>query len=319
MCYSAMVEQRLKTLGLRFKARIDTPRFEELFRRRLGDESIKIGKALEANYERPDTPAEKEINRHIVEYRTGKAARWEAELFKQKKRLADAERALKVKETKKAREDQRIAGNKVAWHVKKLAELRRSSPEPQDSRIFPFWYAPVVVSDGDELVIRPMRYHCRPNGKPAWYDKRYDGLYNARRDSLGKFWKDLYGRHHAVMVVSSFFENVALHDYEKRVLAPGEKEQNVVLHFNPRATEDMLIACLWDRWQAPGEPDLYSFAAITDDPPPEVAATGHNRCLIPLRATHLTQWLRPEALDAAQLNALLDDRERPYYEHELAA
>jgi len=293
-----MVEQRLKTLGLRFKARIDTPRFEELFRWRLGDESIKIGKALEANFDAPATPAEQEIKRLIEAYRTRKAAHWETELFKQKKRLADAERVLKNKETRKAREDQRIAGNKVAWCVRKLAALRRSTPEPQDSRIFPFWYAPVVVADGDELVIRPMRYHCRPNGKPASYDKRYDGLYNARRDSLGKFWKDLFGRNHALLVISSFFENVARHDYEKRALGPGEKE---------------------DHWQAQGEPDLYSFAAITDDPPPEVAATGHNRCLIPLKQHNLSRWLHPEGLDAAQLDALLDDRERPYYEHELAA
>jgi len=319
MCYSAMVEQRLKTLGLRFKARIDTPRFEELFRWRLGDESIKIGKALEANFDAPATPAEQEIKRLIEAYRTRKAAHWETELFKQKKRLADAERVLKNKETRKAREDQRIAGNKVAWCVRKLAALRRSTPEPQDSRIFPFWYAPVVVADGDELVIRPMRYHCRPNGKPASYDKRYDGLYNARRDSLGKFWKDLFGRNHALLVISSFFENVARHDYEKRALGPGEKEQNVVVHFNPRSTEDMLVACLWDHWQAQGEPDLYSFAAITDDPPPEVAATGHNRCLIPLKQHNLSRWLHPEGLDGAQLDALLDDRERPYYEHELAA
>jgi putative SOS response-associated peptidase YedK len=319
MCYSAMVEQRLKSLGLRFKARIDTPRFEDLFQRRLTDEGIKIGKALEANFDAPETPAEREIKRLIDEYRTHKAAQWEAELFKQKKRLADAERTLKVKDTKKAREDQRIAGNKIDWYVRKLAELRRPTPEAEDARIFPFWFAPVVVAEGAELVIRPMRYHCRPNGKPAWYDKRYDGLYNARRDSLQKFWKDLFGHRHAFMVVSSFFENVALHDFEHRELRPEEKEQNLVLHFNPRPAHDMLVACLWDHWESPGEPDLYSFAAITDDPPPEVAATGHNRCLIPLRPDNLSKWLNPEGLDKTQLDALLDDRERPYYEHELAA
>lgn len=319
MCYSAMVEQRLKALGLRFKARIDTPRFAELFRRRLEDDGIKIAKALEANFEEPATPAERAIKQAIDEYRARKAAQWEAELFQQKKRLADAERALQVKETKKAREEERIARNKVAWYMRKLADLRRRVPAPEDSRIFPFWYAPVVVADGTELVIRPMRYHCRPNGKPAWYDRRYPGLYNARRDSLPKFWKDLFGHHHAVMVVSSFFENVARHDYEKRALAPGEKPSNVVLHFNRQPPSDMLIACLWDHWQSPGEPDLDSFAAITDDPPPEVAATGHNRCLIPLKASNLAQWLRPEGLDAAALDALLDDRERPYYAHELAA
>ena len=33
MCYSAMVEQKLKSIGLRFKARIQTELFEDLFRR----------------------------------------------------------------------------------------------------------------------------------------------------------------------------------------------------------------------------------------------------------------------------------------------
>ncbi len=319
MCYSAVVDQRLKSLQRLFKARIDTAAFEDLFRRRLTDDGIEIGRALEANFDEPDSQAEHEIKQLIAAHRSRKAAEWETELFRQKKRLANAERTLKVKETKKALEDTRIAGNKVAWYVKKLAALRRNTLDPQDSRIFPFWYAPVVVAEGEELVIKPMRYHCRPNGKPAWYDKRYDGLYNARRDSLEKFWKELYGRHHAVMVVSSFFENVALQDYERRALAPGEKERNVVLHFNPRPAADMLVACLWDHWQAPGVPDLYSFTAITDEPPPEVAATGHNRCLIPLKSEDLSQWLRPEGLNKAQLDALLDDRERPYYEHALAA
>jgi len=80
----------------------------------------------------------------------------------------------------------------------------------------------------------------------------------------------------------------------------------------------MFVACLWDHWQKAGASDLYSFAAITDDPPPEVAATGHNRCIIPLKPQNLSAWLTPGA-DLAAYYALLDDRERPYYAHELAA
>jgi len=30
--------------------------------------------------------------------------------------------------------------------------------------------------------------------------------------------------------------------------------------------------------QVPSEPDLLTFAAITDDPPEEIAAAGHDRC-----------------------------------------
>ena len=319
MCYSALVEQKLKSIGLRFKARIQTELFEDLFRRRVKDDTIKIPRALEANFDLPETPEEVWIKRHIEAYRERRAGELEAELFKQKKRLADANRTLALKETHKALEDRRIATRKIDWHLEKLAQLRRTTLEPDDSRIFPFWYAPVLVREAGQTVIKPMRYHCRANGLPASIDRRYPGLYNARRDNLEGYWKSLFGHRHAVVLVSSFFENVALHDYEKRALREGEKEQNVILHFDPRPASVMLVVCLWDCWQSPGQPDLYSFAAITDDPPPEVAATGHNRCVIPLKETNLLRWLGPEGLKTNDLYALLEDRERPYYEHGVAA
>jgi putative SOS response-associated peptidase YedK len=81
----------------------------------------------------------------------------------------------------------------------------------------------------------------------------------------------------------------------------------------------MLIACLWSRWTAPGEPDLLSFAAITDDPPQEVAAAGHDRCIIPIRPEHIDAWLHPDPANLAAQYAILDDRARPYHEHRLAA
>ena len=319
MCYSAMVEQNLKSIGLRFKARIQTDFFEEIFRRRIRDDSIRIPKALEANFDDPKTPEERRIQGYLEEYRARRTSQLEAELFRQKKRRADAERTLKDKETKKALEDLRIAGNKIDWHMRKLAELSRTAPEPMDSRIFPFWYAPVLVQEAGETVIRPMRYHCRANGKPESIDRRYPGLYNARRDNLEGYWKDLFGHRHAVLLVSSFFENVARNDFEHRTMRPGEKPENLVLHFDPDPPIEMAIACLWDRWRSPGKPDLYSFAAITDEPPPEVAATGHNRCVIPLKETHLRAWLTPESRSREELYGILDDRERPYYRHERAA
>ena len=64
--------------------------------------------------------------------------------------------------------------------------------------------------------------------------------------------------------------------------------------------------------------DLLSFAAITDEPPPEVAAAGHDRCIVPIKAAHLDAWLSPDE-DLAKAYAILDDRARPYYEHRMAA
>jgi putative SOS response-associated peptidase YedK len=335
MCYSAVVVQNLDLLAHQAKARADVEMFADLFARRAAGEEIKLARALEANFLTPSSAAEKRIAADIQAFHAAQAGEWESGLFKQKKRLADAERKLKARATQKAREDRRIANNKIEWLLNKLADLKRTQPKPADQRIFPFWYAPVIVEEGGERLIRPMRYHLRAHGKPAGTDRRYPGLYNARRDNLEGYWKHLFGQHHAVCVVQSFYENVARHDFEKRELRKGEKPQNLVLHFNPTARDggsaanagaslrpqpasNMLVACLWDRWEQQGEPDLYSFAAITDEPPPEVAATGHNRCIIPLNPGNVSAWLNPGA-DLGTYYALLDNSEKPYYAHELAA
>jgi putative toxin-antitoxin system antitoxin component (TIGR02293 family) len=75
----------------------------------------------------------------------------------------------------------------------------------------------------------------------------------------------------------------------------------------------MLVACLWSRWTAPGEPELLSFAAITDEPPAEAAGAGHDRCIVPIK---------PEHVDAEEPGGLVCNLRRSraaYYEHRLAA
>lgn len=121
--------------------------------------------------------------------------------------------------------------------------------------------------------------------------------------------------------MSAFFENVARHVAEGRELLPGESPENMVLRFEPRPPQDMYVACLYSHWTSPeaGEPDLWSFAAVTDDPPPEVAAAGHDRCIVQLRPEHVAAWLTPQERSLEELDGLLDDKERPYYEHRKAA
>jgi putative SOS response-associated peptidase YedK len=81
----------------------------------------------------------------------------------------------------------------------------------------------------------------------------------------------------------------------------------------------MLVTCLWSHWTHTSDPDLYSFAAVTDDPPPEVAATGHNRCIIAIQPQNVAAWLSPQGLEKSKLAAILSDRPCPYYEHRIAA
>src|SRR5690606_32897130 len=227
------------------------------------------------------------------------------EMFKQRKRLADAERALASKPTKKAAEDQRIAGGKVEAALRRLDALKRTTAEPGDARIFPGMYAPVMVSEGGKRVLRPMRYQCRPEGKPAFYDRKYPGTYNARRDNLEGFWKGLFGARHGIMVAEVFYENVA-----------GPDGKNQVLAFTPKTGEPMLIACLWSPWTN-GDESMLSFAAITDEPEPEVAAAGHDRTIINIKPEHLDAWLAGG--DTATMNRIFDDKQHPFYESRLAA
>jgi putative SOS response-associated peptidase YedK len=319
MCYSAQVWADYRLYVRQYGVVLDIEEFYELFWRRGSDSKIKIPKAMEAAFAEPQNEAEQQIKAAIDAFAAEQTIKLEQDLFKQRKRLADAERVLQAKPTKAAAESKRIATDKIDWAMGKLSDLRRTELKDRDSRIFPGHYAPVMVMENGRLVVKPMRYQCRPAGKPAFYDTKYPGTYNARRDNLEGFWKGLFGCTHGIAVVNAFYENVNRHRVEGRELRPGEEVENVVLEFKPRPTQDMLVACLWSRWSGPSEPDLLSFAAITDDPPAEVSAAGHDRCIIPIQPENIEAWLNPDPKNLAAQYAILDDRERPYYEHRLAA
>ena len=124
------------------------------------------------------------------------------------------------------------------------------------------------------------------------------------------FWRAQFGVTHGVLVARRFYENVQTPD-----------GRNQILEFTPRDGEPLLIACLWSSWHDPtGQlPDLCSFAAITDEPEPEVAAAGHDRTIINLKPEHLDAWLNPDSSQLAALQAILDDKRHPFYEHRIAA
>ena len=322
MCYSAQIRHDYAKFVRTYGAVIDIAEFVRLYWNRGQGAKLKIPRAMDAAFTDPQTVEERRIKTLIGQFDKEQASALEQEVFKQRKRLADAERALRSKTTKAATESRRIATAKVEWAMDKLADLRRTSLTDEDARIFPGWYAPVFVMESGRRVVKPMRYQCRLPGKPAAWDRQFPGCYNARRDNLEGFWKGQFGVSHGIVVLNAFFENVSRHRVEGRALGEGEKEENVILEFRPRPAQDMLVACLWSRWSDPSgrEPELLSFAAITDEPPAEIAAAGHDRCVIPIKAEHLDAWLDPAtAKDLKRMQAILDDRERPYYEHRLAA
>ncbi|MEJ0087931.1 MAG: SOS response-associated peptidase family protein [Pseudomonadota bacterium] len=287
-------------------AEMDIDQFVEIFGARVSDTSIRIPRAVERWFDEPKTDAQRKIKSLIDDYRATETAKLEREVFAQKKRLADAERTLASKPTKAAAESHRIATNKIDSALTWLERLKATKPHVAESRIFPLHYAPLLTQEGARRVLRLARYHCRKPGEPASIDRQFPGLYNARRDSLGKYWKDQFGATHGVMLAESFFENV------------DRNGKNEVLHFIPKPAGTMLIACLAAKWlDAKGGIPLLSFAAITDEPPAEVAAAGHDRMVINLKPEHLDAWLNPQGRSPDELQAILSDRQTPYYEHEV--
>jgi putative SOS response-associated peptidase YedK len=320
MCYSAQILADYRRYIRMFGAGMSLEDFTQLYLGLVaGSSKAKTPKAMDAAFLDSTDEDVQDIRKLVERHTAAKVSALEQDLFRQRKRLADAERTLQTKATKAAVESKRIAADKIEGALGRLEDIRRTELLTRDSRIFPQHYAPVLVVENRTRVVKPMRYGCRIAGKPANYDVKFPGTYNARRDNLERFWKPCFGYTHGIMVVDVFYENVSRAKMEGRALAEGEKDENVVLEFRPTTGGQMLVACLWSKWTAPGEPDLLSFAAITDEPPPEIAAAGHDRCIVPIRQEHVDAWLNPDPNDLAALYAILDDRERPYYETRLAA
>lgn len=325
MCYSAAVVADHKAFRAMFpNTRMGLQEFYDLYwkKKERTKPLLRTPRAMDALFSNPTTVEERKIHDLIAQFTEDEVMATEKVLFEQRKRLADTERKLATKSTKGALEDQRIAGDKINDALAKLKALRRDELRESDARIFPGWYAPVLIIEEGQPVIKPMRYQCRPAGMPAKIDRELPGTYNSRFTSLRKFWRSQYGRTHGVMLANTFFENVKRHVMEHRELQPEEQPQNVVLRFEPRLPRPMWVACLYSHWTPPpgsSEEPLWSFSAITNEPPPEVADAGHDRCIVELKPQHVEAWLTPAGRSLDTLDQLLLDKEPAYYEHRLAA
>lgn len=310
MCYSAQIWSDFKKyerLGGELSVKAYTTLFWE--KRKNSDWVRKLPKGMRDAFAKPRSAEEMELAKLVAEGNRDAAVAIQAELQAQSLRLEVAEFVLAgPKPTRKAANDQRIATDKVGRARRDLDDLERKEPMPRDERIYPGTYASVMVQRNGRNIIVPMRYQCRLPGWDEKVERNYPGTYSARRDSLDGAWKPLFPHQHALMVVERFYEHVRRED------------QDVVLEFVPEDQQPMLVACLWNRSPAAGDaPELLSFAAITDEPPPEVAIAGHDRCIIQIKPEYVNAWLSPDPENLDALQAIFNDKPRPFYEHKLAA
>ena len=307
MCYSAQVCDAYDEYCDQFGADIDIETFAHLYGMKLHDNRVKTPPGLDAAFAADARAEMQPIREAVLQQRAQQVSKLGQEIVEQRDRLARAVLALQTRATKKATDNKRIATNKIERALDKLADLQRTDSRSGDSRMYPGYYVPVLIMENGKKIVRPMRYQCRVAGSPEDFDARFPGTYNARLDKLDGFWRKQFGYTHGVAIVTAFYEYVA-----------GANGEKIVLEFKPRSGQSMYVACLWSHWTAPGKEDLYSFAFITDDPPAEILAAGHDRCIIPLKRENVDAWLDPDPKDLDALYRILDDRERPYFAHRLA-
>lgn len=302
MCYSAQVVQQYERYAREFGADIDLQTFAKLYGARFLDPKIKTTMAMDAAFEADESAEMQSIRAMVQEYKALQISKLGQELVDLKDRLAKAERVLQTKVTKKATDDKRIATNKIERTLEKMADLQRAEIRSSDARMFPGYYVPVLIMENGKKIVRPMRYQCRIAGSPENFDVKFPGTYNARIDNLDGFWRNQFGHTHGIAIVTAFYEYVA-----------GTNGEKAILEFKPQNGMSMYAACLWSHWTAPGKDDLYSFAFITDDPPAEVLAAGHDRCIIPIKRENVDAWLNPDPKNLDAQFEILSDKERPFY------
>jgi len=315
MCYSAMVRADYQNFVREYGAKMSIKDFYEVFWRRLEDRKLDVVRSAEMAFATPQTEEERAVKDLIAKHAAAKLVELTEDLEKQKARLVTAEAKLLKKVTKVATKDKRVALKKIPWLQGLIDNLQRTHALASDARFLPGEFVPMMLMQHGVRVLKPMRFRLRPPHVPPSFDKEYDGTYNARRNKLKGFWREQYTNCRGVVVLTNFYEHVHRHMAEGRELAPGELVKDAVVEFRPEPEQYLHAACLWARWTGQGEPDLLSFALITDEPPPEVLAAGHDRCVIPLRREDIDAWLDPDQHDLDVLDAILDSRVRPYYNH----
>jgi hypothetical protein len=168
MCYSARIQHDYRRYVREYGADISIEEFYDLFWRRVVDPRIKIPKAMEVPFETSAATGDGRVKAAIDEFKAAQIPKVQQELFAQRKRLADAERVLSSpRPTKAAAESKRIATRKIEAARVRLLDFGRTELDEQDARIFPGYYAPVMVMENGRRVIKPMRYQRRPHRPPA--------------------------------------------------------------------------------------------------------------------------------------------------------
>jgi putative SOS response-associated peptidase YedK len=162
-------------------------------------------------------------------------------------------------------------------------------------------------------------------------------------------------RHHGVVVLEAFYEWVAVADLLKarvvtlkdvtaeferqraarqaKILAAGKAYKptatemqdpmlrQIVIEFRPEDGSELYAPTIFSYADVGEEGERQidaGFAIVTDDPPDDVVAAGHDRCPVILGADAVADWLQVAGKDAKAFEAILMQRRRTQFTHKVA-
>ena len=308
MCYSAMIEADLRELQKVFGVKIDWSSFDEAYAIRGQYSQAMIPSALDSYIiQNAETQSQKRLAKMAKAHYQKEIEKFSIKLRKYEQDVKDFELKLKngskIKDLKEKLEKRRAT---VEWHKEKI-EYYEKIEETGAPRVFPNFYAPVIVKSEAENSIRLMRYHLCPKSGKELNAFQYN-LFNARRDKLldSRTWKPIFGKQHAIFPFYRFYESVE-----------GKNGESKIIYFQPKDEKMMWAASIFEEAKISAG-SLLSFAAITDDPPPEVAAAGHDRCPVFIKKDHFENWLAPQNTSKEDLIQLLSSVVPTVFKHEAA-
>lgn len=175
---------------------------------------------------------------------------------------------------------------------------------PDNPRVYPLYFAPIVVNDKGQKKIIPMRYRLRPNGSREEVPNKYN-VFNARLDSLQsrKTWKNIFTKNHGALCMKGFYEWVE-----------DENKKKKVIKFAASDESNIISPVLYDIWVAEDRTEAFaSFAIITTEPTKEILEAGHDRSPINIPSHQLDAWL--EANNSEKSLEILKHPKAVYYSH----
>lgn len=302
MCYSSLLEKAYEEYVKMFGAPYDLPAFRLLYRQRELDLLLKIPAELDDILIAIDP-----INAGAIRE---SARQWRSNCTAEIARLDTVISELQVSLPKKATAEMKKPLNAAKSRKKRLETVLKAQPaEGPSYRIYPKYFAPVIIATDQGRSTVPMRYRILPATGVEVPDDY--NVFNAKRESLtsAKTWKPLFGKKHAIFPFLKFYEWVE----------PPPTRKKTEVEFSPNGIPRMWAASLYEEYQSPTLGLIRSFAMVTDDPPREIEATGHDRVPIFIDEDLIDDWLHPQGKTLESLDALLGHKHRAYFNNSLAA